>query len=85
MGGLRREPGAPRWGAAGRKLGRRGEGTALNAADAAARKRIETLAMRAVIDAEEAKGRRVVDVAAQKCGWDVSSYPPNGSDASKTL
>ncbi|MGL4423716.1 MAG: hypothetical protein ACRCZF_23870 [Gemmataceae bacterium] len=29
-----------------------------------------------VIRAEEAKGHRVVDVSAQKCGWDVSSYPP---------
>ena len=53
----------------------RGEGPALNAADAAARKRIETLAMQAVIDAEEAKGHRVVDVSAQKCGWDVSQLP----------
>ena len=58
----------------------RGEGPALTAADAAARKRIETLAMRAVIKAEEAKGHRVVDVSAQKCGWDVSSYPPNSTD-----
>ena len=59
----------------------RGEGPALNAADAAARKRIETLAMQAVIKAEEARGHRVVDVSAQKCGWDVSSYPPNSTDA----
>ena len=49
-------------------------------ADAAARKRIETLAMQAVIKAEEARGHRVVDVSAQKCGWDVSSYPPNSTD-----
>ena len=60
--------------------GLRGEGPALNAADAAARKRIEMLAMRAVIKAEEGKGHRVVDVSAQKCGWDVSSYPPNSTD-----
>jgi hypothetical protein len=54
----------------------RGEGSALSPADAAARKRIETLAMQAVIRAEEAEGRRVVDVSAEQCGWDLSSYPP---------
>ena len=46
------------------------------AADAAARARIERLAMQAVQKAEEAKGHRVVDVSADKCGWDLSSYPP---------
>jgi superfamily II DNA or RNA helicase len=46
------------------------------AADAAARSRIERLAMRAVQNAEEARGCRVVDVSADKCGWDLSSYPP---------
>ena len=61
-----------------RKL--RGEGPALSAADSAARKRIEMLAMRAVIKAEEAKGHRVIDVSAQKCGWDVSSYPSNSTE-----
>ncbi|MDP3921702.1 MAG: helicase-related protein [Candidatus Omnitrophota bacterium] len=45
-------------------------------ADAAARKRIEDLAMAAVQKAEESRGCRVVNVAAQKCGWDLSSYPP---------
>ena len=54
----------------------RGEGPALSAADAAARKRIEALAMQAVTRAEEAKGHRVVDVSADRCGWDLSSYPP---------
>jgi superfamily II DNA or RNA helicase len=59
----------------------RGEGgLALDVADAAARKRIESLAMQAVVKAEESKGHRVVDVSAQKCGWDVSSYPPNSTD-----
>ncbi len=58
----------------------RGDGPALTAADAAARKRIEMLAMKAVMKAEEAKGHRVVDVSAEKCGWDVSSYPPNSTD-----
>jgi superfamily II DNA or RNA helicase len=56
---------------------------ALFAADAAARKRIEMLAMAAVRRAEEARGCRVVDVSAQKCGWDLTSYPPpvNGKQA----
>jgi superfamily II DNA or RNA helicase len=44
--------------------------------DPAARSRIEHLAMRAVRRAEEAQGCRVVDVSAQKCGWDLTSYPP---------
>ena len=46
------------------------------AADAAARARIEQLAMAAVWQAEEARGCRVVDVSAAKCGWDLTSYPP---------
>lgn len=44
-------------------------------ADAAARARIERLAMEAVRQAEEVCGCRVVDVSAQKCGWDLTSYP----------
>jgi superfamily II DNA or RNA helicase len=54
----------------------RGEGPALSAADVAARQRVERLAMQAVTRAEEAMGHRVVDVSAEKCGWDLSSYPP---------
>jgi superfamily II DNA or RNA helicase len=54
----------------------RGEGPALSPADVAARKRVETLAMQAVIRAEEEKRHRVVDVSAERCGWDLSSYPP---------
>ncbi len=46
------------------------------AADPVARSRIEQLAMQAVQSAEEARGCRVVDVSAAKCGWDLSSYPP---------
>jgi hypothetical protein len=45
-------------------------------ADPAARSRIEMLAMNAVRRAEEARGCRVVDVSAQKCGWDITSYAP---------
>ena len=44
--------------------------------DPAARSRIEQLAMNAVRSAEEARGCRVVDVSAQKCGWDITSYAP---------
>ena len=46
------------------------------AADAAARARIERAAMDAVRRAEEGRGCRVVDVSADKCGWDLTSYPP---------
>ena len=45
-------------------------------ADPEARSRIELLAMNAVRLAEEARGCRVVDVSAQKCGWDITSYTP---------
>ena len=44
-------------------------------AGAAARARVEWIAMRAVIDAERALGHEVIDVSAQKCGWDVTSLP----------
>jgi hypothetical protein len=54
----------------------RGEAPAMSPVDAAARQRIERLAMQAVMDAERARGCRVEDVSAQKCGWDVTSYPP---------
>ncbi|MGB7510294.1 MAG: helicase-related protein, partial [Pelodictyon phaeoclathratiforme] len=45
-------------------------------ADPAARSRIEQLAMQAVRQSEESRGCRVVDVSTQKCGWDITSYPP---------
>ena len=45
-------------------------------ADPEARSRIEQLAMNAVRLAEETRGCRVVDVSAQKCGWDITSYGP---------
>jgi hypothetical protein len=44
-------------------------------ADAEARARVERLAMQAVMDAERAMGHEVIDVSAQKCGWDVTSLP----------
>jgi hypothetical protein len=45
-------------------------------ADAAARARIERVAMQAVMAAERAQGHTVVDVSAQHCGWDITSIPP---------
>lgn len=42
--------------------------------DAAARARIERIAMQAVFDAEHALGHRTKDVSAQKCGWDITAY-----------
>ena len=45
-------------------------------ADAAARARIEQVAMQAVMDTERALGHAVVDVSAQHCGWDITSMPP---------
>ena len=50
-------------------------------ADAAARSRIEKLAMNAVRQIEEARGWRIQDVSAEKCGWDLTSYPPEGLKA----
>ncbi len=44
-------------------------------ADAQARLRVEWVAMNAVMDAERALGHEVMDVSAQKCGWDVTSLP----------
>ena len=55
------------------------EGKIKWSADAKAKKRIEMLAMHAVIKAEEAKGYRCFDVSAQNCGWDITSIPPKDS------
>jgi len=49
-------------------------------ADAAARERIERMAMEAVMAAERAKGHTVVDVSAEKCGWDITSIPPSDGE-----
>lgn len=48
-------------------------------ADAEARARIELIAMQAVMDAERALGNEVIDVSAEKCGWDVTSIPRNAA------
>jgi len=45
-------------------------------ADPIARSRIERIAMDAVRYAEESQGCHVVDVSADKCGWDLTSHPP---------
>jgi hypothetical protein len=52
------------------------KGETLFSVDAAARERIEQLAMQAVIAIETALGNQVKDVSLQKCGWDISSQPP---------
>jgi superfamily II DNA or RNA helicase len=56
---------------------RSGAPTASWTADADARSHIEQLAMKAVIDAELARGFSVRDVSRDKCGWDVTSQPPS--------
>jgi SNF2 family DNA or RNA helicase len=44
-------------------------------ADADARAHIERVAMNAVMAAERTLGHQVIDVSAQKCGWDLTSLP----------
>lgn len=46
-------------------------------ADAEARRRIERVAMEAVMEAERRLGHEVYDVSAEKCGWDITSIPRN--------
>ena len=48
--------------------------------DADARKRIERIAMQAVIAVETGLGHTVKDVSAEKCGWDITSQPPKTSE-----
>jgi superfamily II DNA or RNA helicase len=47
-------------------------------ADPEARRRVELIAMKAVLEAEEKLGNRVKDVSKEKCGWDVTSTTPKG-------
>ncbi len=44
-------------------------------ADSEARARVERVAMNAVMAAERALDCEVIDVSAQKCGWDITSIP----------
>ncbi len=56
---------------------RRGEAEGAHwTADAVARARIERVAMNAVEKAELALGHDVIDVSAEKCGWDLTSVVP---------
>ncbi|EEF27751.1 conserved hypothetical protein [Ricinus communis] len=52
------------------------------AVDAAARSRVERIAMQAVFDAERAMGHVAIDVSAKKIGWDITSQPPDIGGAS---
>lgn len=52
------------------------KGETLFTIDASARKRIEQIAMQAVIAAEIQLGHSVKDVSHEKCGWDITSQPP---------
>jgi len=58
---------------------RKGEDTGWTV-NAEARARIERIAMETVTAVERAKGRTVLDVSAQKCGWDLTSVPPQVGD-----
>lgn len=58
----------------------RGEPPAPFSIDAAARKEVELRAMAAVIAAEQARGHIVKDVSAEKCGWDITAWPPTVND-----
>jgi SNF2 family DNA or RNA helicase len=50
--------------------------------DAAARARVERVAMEAVIKVEQTLGHAVTDVSAEKCGWDVTARPPRNENGS---
>ena len=58
------------------------KGEVVFSTDAASRAHIERVAMQAVTDAEQALGHMVIDVAADKCGWDLTARPPLKSDGS---
>lgn len=53
---------------------RKGEGDFC--ADSEARCRIERIAMQVVMESERALGHEVIDVSAEKCGWDITARPP---------
>lgn len=50
-------------------------------ADPEARKRIEKIAMQAVMDTEQGLGYDVFDVSAERCGWDVTARPKKQSES----
>jgi superfamily II DNA or RNA helicase len=49
-------------------------------ADAEARRQVELIAMKAVMDAETRLGNSVKNVSDEKCGWDVTSMTPKGEN-----
>tara|TARA_R110002049_G_scaffold291383_2_gene475302 strand:- start:11357 stop:14899 length:3543 start_codon:yes stop_codon:yes gene_type:complete len=53
--------------------------------DATARAQVEQIAMQAVMDHEQSLGHQVIDVSAEKCGWDVTARPPPNLDGSLPL
>lgn len=53
--------------------------------NAQARARVESIAMQAVTQAEKALGHQVIDVSAEKCGWDLTARPPMNADKSLPL
>ncbi|TWI63408.1 SNF2 domain-containing protein [Desulfobotulus alkaliphilus] len=59
---------------------RKGEGNFCT--DAAARKRVEEIAMQAVMEAEKKLGHSGKDVSHEKCGWDITARPPQLEDGS---
>jgi len=52
------------------------QGKTITTISADARATVERIAMQAVMDKERAKGNYVIDVSAEKCGWDITSRPP---------
>jgi SNF2 family DNA or RNA helicase len=48
--------------------------------DPEARRQVELIGMKVVIEAEKALGHTVKDVSAEKCGWDVWAVTPAGED-----
>ena len=50
--------------------------------DASSRARVEEVAMQAVMDAEHNLGHEIIDVSAEKCGWDITARPPVHADGS---
>ncbi|MFQ2570036.1 helicase-related protein [Aeromonas caviae] len=58
------------------------KGEAIFSPDAASRAHIEKIAMQAVTLAEQALGHTVIDVSADKCGWDITARPQLNADGS---
>lgn len=58
------------------------KGEQLFSPDAQSRAYIEQRAMQVVTLAEQALGHQVMDVSADKCGWDITARPPLNADGS---